>query len=231
MFTAGWPPWLIWLKALAVIHFLGLAFGRNRAAYGRVPRLSSTRSAAFGAPRFVWKPNIADNSSGGIFWLPNSALYACVCVIYLICSLVARSNELARCHSNSANWISSFIFGHAFPFSSNAFFLAVSLPFNFSFLLVLQLPEKELIANVLAVNIWTQKLTFHFNYRFIYSWYPQWLWLFILTSSCVFFQWNQIRAPLASDSPVFYLSQTAACVALAKGLLRNTWSSFRIFLQ
>lgn len=116
------------------------------------------------------------------------------------------------------------------PFPPMRSFSQSRSPFIFHFSLFFNCLRRHLIADVLAVNIWIQKLTFHFNYHFIYSWYPQWLWLlFILTSLGVCFQWNQIRASLASDSPVFYLSQTAVCVALAKGLLWNT--VFHIFLQ
>lgn len=89
----------------------------------------------------AWKPNIAGNSLRGYSGFPTLRC-VCVCVIHLICSLVARSNELARCHSNSANWsvliraLSFFIFGCVPPFPLSLSFLkSLSYSLFYSFFL------------------------------------------------------------------------------------------------
>lgn len=97
----------------------------------------------FGAPRFVWKPNIADNSLGGYSGFPtlHCMRVSVLFIWYAVLWLEAASWRVVTATVQTGSL-------HLFldmlsPFSSNAFFLAVSLPFNFSFLLVLQLPEKE----------------------------------------------------------------------------------------
>lgn len=139
----------------------------------------------FGAPRFVWKPNIADNSLGGYSGFPtlHCMRVSVLFIWYAILWLEAASWRVVTATVQTGSL-------HLFldmlsPFSSNAFFLAVSLPFNFSFLLVLQLPEKEWLPTFSPL-IFGYKVNISFQlplYSFMIS--AMIMWLFILTSLCV----------------------------------------------